>query len=78
MLAPNIVGLISLERTHYIVDEDSGSVVVCVNVSGPNDTCPIGFPFIVSLWPLRGSAGEAGMFYNGGLLMIACFFLYRY
>ena len=68
MLAPNVVGLISLARTHYIVDEDSGSVAVCVNVSGPNDTCPIGFPFQLSLSPLKGSAGEVGMFYNGGLV----------
>ena len=68
MLTPNIVGLISLERTHYIVDEDSGSMVVCVNMSGPNDTCPIGFPFQLSFSALRGTAGEAGMFYNGGLV----------
>ena len=67
MLTTNVVGLISLERTHYIVDEDSNSVVVCVNVSGPNETCPIGFPFQLTLSSLRGSAGEAGMFYNGCL-----------
>ena len=56
-----------MEKTHYIVDEGSGSVVVCVNVSGPSETCPIGFPFRLSLSPLRGTAGEVGMFYNGGL-----------
>ena len=68
MLTPNVVGLISLARTSYTVDEDSGSFAVCVEVSGPNDTCPIGFPFQLSLSPLRGTAGEVGMFYNGGLV----------
>ena len=77
MLAPNLAALIGLARTSYTVDED-GSVVVCVNVSGPNDTCPIGFPFQLTLSPLRGTTGEVGMFIIEALLMITCFFLCRY
>ena len=78
MLTPNVVGLISLVKTSYTVYEDSSSVVVCVSVSGPNEDCPIGFPFQLSLSPLRGTAGEVGMFIMEALLMITCFFLYRY
>ena len=68
MLTPNVVGLISLARTSYTVDEDSGSFAVCVEVSGPNPHCPVPFPFQLTLSSLRGSAGEVGMFYDGGLV----------
>ena len=78
ILTPNVAGLISLARTHYIVDEDCGSVAVCVEVSGPDETCPIGFFFRLSLSALIGTAGEAGMFLTDALLMITCSFLCRY
>ena len=78
MLAPNVVGLIGLAKTSYTVDEDCGSFAVCVEVSGPNKDCPIGFPFQLSLSPLRGTAGEVGMFIMEASLMITCLFLCRY
>ena len=39
-------------------------MAVCVEVSGPSEICPVPFPFRLTLSPLRGTAGEAGMFYN--------------
>ena len=68
MLTPNVAGHLSLAKTHYVVPEDCGAVAVCVEVSGPNESCPIGFPFRLSLAPLRGTAGKVGMLCNGGLV----------
>lgn len=60
MLAPNIEANVGLVQTTYTVDEDNTRVEVCVRVTGPNASCPIGFTFILSLSSLNhGSAGAA-------------------
>ena len=46
-----------LEHTFFSVMEDVGSLELCVIVSFPEITCPIEFPFDVSLSTADGTAG---------------------
>ena len=46
-----------LERTFYNVSEGVGVVELCTVVYEPNITCPIEFPFNVSLSTPDGTAG---------------------
>ena len=46
-----------LERTFYSVSEGVGVVELCAVVYEPNITCPIEFPFNVSLSTADGTAG---------------------
>ena len=54
------MAVVGLERTFYSVSEDVGVVEVCAIVYQPDSgiTCPITFPFDVSLSTLDGSAGK--------------------
>ena len=36
---------IRLETNNYIIDEDDGPVVVCVQIVSPDIPCPVAFPF---------------------------------
>ena len=59
-----------LERTFYNVSEDVGVVEVCAIVISPNGiiSCPIAFPFDVSLLTIDNSAGELHTYYTHTLL----------
>ena len=46
-----------LERTFYNVSEGVGVVELCAVVFKPNITCPIEFPFNISLSTADGTAG---------------------
>ena len=48
---------VGLEQTFFSVMEDVGSLELCANVSFPEITCPIEFPFNVSLSTADGTAG---------------------
>ena len=47
-----------LERTFYNVSEDVGVAEVCAIVYSPNITCPIAFPFNVSISTSDNTAGN--------------------
>ena len=48
---------VGLERTFYSVSEGVGVVELCAVVYEPNITCPIEFPFNISLSTADGTAG---------------------
>ena len=48
---------VGLEQTFFHVMEGVGYVELCANVSFPEITCPIEFPFNVSLSTADGTAG---------------------
>ena len=48
---------VSLEQTFFRVAENEGYIELCANVSFPAITCPIEFPFDVSLSTADGTAG---------------------
>ena len=48
---------VGLEQTFFRVGENEGYVELCANVSFPEITCPIEFPFNVSLSTADGTAG---------------------
>ena len=48
---------VGLEQTFFRVAENEGYVELCANVSFPEITCPIEFPFNVSLSTADGTAG---------------------
>ena len=48
---------VGLEHTFYGVGENEGYVELCASVSFPEITCPIEFPFDVSLSTADGTAG---------------------
>ena len=48
---------VGLERTFYSVSEGVGVVELCAVVYEPDITCPIEFPFNVSLSTADGTAG---------------------
>ena len=48
---------VGLERTFYNVSEGVGVVELCAVVYEPNITCPIEFPFNISLSTANGTAG---------------------
>ena len=48
---------VGLERTFYNVSEGVGVVELCAVVYEPNITCPIEFPFNISLSTADGTAG---------------------
>ena len=50
--------VVGLEQTFFRVSEDVGVVELCANVSFPDITCPIEFPFEVVLATADGTAGE--------------------
>ena len=49
--------VVGLERTFYNVSEYMGIVEVCTIVYSPTITCPIAFPFDVSLSTSDNTAG---------------------
>ena len=49
--------MVGLEETMYSVSEGDGTVEVCVVVFSPSDSCPISFPFSVSLSTSDNTAG---------------------
>ena len=59
-LYTNAVAVVGLERTFYDVLESVGVVEVCAIVYQPDGgiTCPIAFPFNVSLSTRDGTAGN--------------------
>ena len=48
---------VGLEQTFFLVMQGVGFVELCVNISFPEITCPIEFPFDVSLSTADGTAG---------------------
>lgn len=58
MLAPDVEATVGLVQPNYSINENSGSVRVCVSVAGPRLSCPIGFAFRLRLTSLTSSAGE--------------------
>ena len=50
--------MVGLEMTFYNVSEEVGFVEVCVIVTPTNTTCPIEFPFNISLSTTDISAGK--------------------
>ena len=51
------VPIVGLERTTYIVEENAGSVEVCVVFYSPSSSCPAASPFSVFVVSQAGSAG---------------------
>ena len=49
--------MVGLKQTFFRVGEKEGYVELCANVSFPEITCPIEFPFDVSLSTADGTAG---------------------
>ena len=58
MFTLNTVATVGIQFTSHSIEEDYGTLTVCVRVTGEDTTCPIGFDFIVYLSTQDGSAGE--------------------
>ena len=48
---------VQLERLSFTVEEEVGSIAICVNVSGENNSCPIGYDVRVILSTRKDTAG---------------------
>ena len=55
MMSGAIVGL---ERTHYNVSEENGTVEVCAIIRNPHIECPVEKTFMMSISSADGSAGR--------------------
>ena len=55
MMSGAIVGL---ERTHYNVSEENGTVKVCAIIRNPHIECPVEKTFMMSISSADGSAGR--------------------
>ena len=53
------VPIVGLEHTMYIVEENAGSVEVCVVFYNPSSSCPAASPFSVVVVSQAGSAGAS-------------------
>ena len=58
-----LTAVVGVERTEQSVSEDVGVVEVCVVVTSPEISCPIQFPFNISLSTADGSAGSSYMLF---------------
>ena len=64
---------VGLERTFYSVSEGVGVVELCAVVYEPNITCPIEFPFNISLSTADGTAGLSCPYHmHWTILLCAC------
>ena len=52
------MAVVGLEQTFLRVSENIGVVELCAIVRSPVITCPIAFPFDVSLFTYDGTAGQ--------------------
>ena len=57
-ITTNTVAVVGLQRTFYSVDEDDGSVEVCLSVTRPSIGCPVTYPFDVLLITVADTAGK--------------------
>ena len=61
-----------LERTFYSVSEGVGVVDLCAVVHEPNITCPIEFPFNISLSTANGTAGLSCPYHMHWTIVVFC------
>ena len=61
--------VVSLEQTHYRVDEGLSVIQVCANIPFPPINCPVKFPFEVGL---------TTVYQSPSILYISCFYVMNY